>query len=48
MDFAPSERGLMWRERLSDFIDKHVVPAEAEYRAQVHADPKVQRRQWRR
>ncbi len=42
MDFAPSERGLMWRERLSDFIDKHVVPAEAEYRAQVHADPKVQ------
>lgn len=42
MDFAPSERGVMWRERLSDFIDRHVVPAEAEYRAQVHADPRVQ------
>ena len=42
MDFAPSERGLMWRERLSDFIDRHVVPAEAEYRAQAHADPRVQ------
>jgi len=42
MDFAPSERGLLWRERLSNFIDEHVVPAEAEYRAQVHANPKVQ------
>ncbi|WEK59403.1 MAG: acyl-CoA dehydrogenase family protein [Candidatus Brevundimonas phytovorans] len=42
MDFAPSERGLMWRERLSTFIEAHVVPAEAEYRAQVHGNPKVQ------
>ena len=42
MDFAPSERGLMWRERLSGFIDQHVAPAEAEYRAQVHANPGVQ------
>ena len=42
MDFAPSERGLMWRERLSRFIEDHVAPAEAEYRAQVHANPKVQ------
>ncbi len=42
MDFAPSERGLMWRERLSRFIEDHVAPAEAEYRAQVHSNPKVQ------
>lgn len=42
MDFAPSERGLMWRERLSGFIDQHVAPAEAEYRVQVHANPGVQ------
>ena len=42
MDFAPSERGLMWRERLSGFIDKHIVPAEAEYRAQVFwRDPRA-------
>lgn len=42
MDFAPSERGLMWRERLSRFIEDHVAPAEAEYRAQVHVNPKTQ------
>ena len=42
MDFAPSERGLMWRERLSGFIDQHVAPAEAEYRAQFNANPGVQ------
>ncbi|MFC5374712.1 acyl-CoA dehydrogenase family protein [Brevundimonas faecalis] len=42
MDFAPSERALMWRERLARFMDGHVIPAEAEYRAQVHADPRTQ------
>ncbi|MET4684482.1 acyl-CoA dehydrogenase family protein [Brevundimonas faecalis] len=42
MDFAPSERALMWQERLARFMDDHVIPAEAEYRAQVHADPRTQ------
>ena len=32
MDFAPSERGLLWRERLSDFIDKTIsLHPEASY-----------------
>lgn len=42
MDFAPSERAQMWRERLSRFMDEHVVPAEAEYHAQVRENPRRQ------
>ena len=42
MNFQPSERGQHWRERVRRFMDEQILPREAEYRAQVHADPKTQ------
>ena len=42
MDFAPSERGLEWRERVKRFLDEKVLPRQADYWAEVHADPKRQ------
>jgi len=42
MDFQPSERGQHWRARVQAFMDTRVLPREAEYWAQVHADHTVQ------
>ena len=42
MDFRLSERGEHWRERVRRFMEAEVLPREAEYRAQVRADPKRQ------
>ena len=35
MDFAFSERTEEWRERLQDFMDEHVTPAEPVYESQM-------------
>ena len=42
MQFRHSDRALHWQERLGRFLEERVVPREAEYRAQVHADHTVQ------
>lgn len=38
MEFRHSDRALHWQERLKRFLDDHVLPREAEYRAQVRED----------
>jgi acyl-CoA dehydrogenase len=38
MHFRHSDRALHWQDRLARFMEERVVPREAEYRAQVHAD----------
>lgn len=38
MDFRHSDRALHWQERVGRFLDDHVLPREAEYRAQVRED----------
>ncbi|WP_298127483.1 acyl-CoA dehydrogenase family protein [Brevundimonas sp.] len=38
MQFRHSDRALHWQDRLARFMEERVVPREAEYRAQVHAD----------
>ena len=35
MDFAPSARSVEYQERLQDFMDSHVYPAEATYHQQM-------------
>lgn len=42
MDFAPSDRARAWQDRLRGFMEARVLPAEAEYWAQVRADPRRQ------
>jgi alkylation response protein AidB-like acyl-CoA dehydrogenase len=42
MEFRHSDKALHWQERLSRFLDDHVLPREAEYRAQVRENPKRQ------
>ncbi len=42
MDFEPGARGREWLDRLKDFMDAHVYPAEADYWAEVREDPKRQ------
>ena len=42
MDFRHSDRALHWQERLKRFLDDHVLPREAEYRAQVRENPRRQ------
>ncbi|WP_122465600.1 acyl-CoA dehydrogenase family protein [Brevundimonas lutea] len=42
MNFQPSDRAEQWRSRLLDFLQTRVWPAEADYRAEVHADPRRQ------
>ncbi len=38
MEFQHSDRALHWQERVGRFLDDHVLPREAEYRAQVRED----------
>lgn len=38
MEFQHSEKALHWQERVRRFLDDKVLPREAEYWAQVHAD----------
>jgi acyl-CoA dehydrogenase len=38
MEFRHSDRALHWQERVRRFLDDHVLPREAEYRAQVRED----------
>ena len=38
MEFRHSDRALHWQDRVRRFLDDHVIPREAEYRAQVHED----------
>ena len=42
MEFRHSDRALHWQERLKRFLDDHVLPREAEYRAQVRENPRRQ------
>ncbi|WP_374273885.1 acyl-CoA dehydrogenase family protein [Brevundimonas sp.] len=42
MNFQPSDRAEQWRSHLLDFLQTRVWPAEADYRAEVHADPRRQ------
>jgi len=42
MDFKHSDRALEWQDKLSRFMQAHVIPREAEHFAAVHANPKVQ------
>ncbi|MFN3352654.1 MAG: acyl-CoA dehydrogenase family protein [Brevundimonas sp.] len=42
MDFRPSERAEHWRERVSRFMQERVIPAEEDYRREVHSNPGVQ------
>ena len=37
MDFSLSERQRSWRDRVAGFIDAHVRPANATYKAQMEA-----------
>ncbi|HEX8661760.1 MAG TPA: acyl-CoA dehydrogenase family protein [Brevundimonas sp.] len=38
MEFRHSDRALHWQERVGRFLEDHVLPREAEYRAQVRED----------
>ena len=42
MEFRHSDRALHWQERLKRFLDDHVLPREADYWAEVRANPRVQ------
>ncbi len=42
MEFRHSDRALHWQERVKRFLDDHVLPREAEYRAQVRENPRRQ------
>ncbi|MBU1539339.1 MAG: acyl-CoA dehydrogenase family protein [Alphaproteobacteria bacterium] len=42
MEFRHSDRARHWQERLKRFLDDHVLPREAEYRAQVRENPRRQ------
>ena len=42
MEFRHGDRALEWQARLRDFLEQKVIPREAEYRAQVAADPSRQ------
>ena len=41
MDFRFSDRSLVWQERLSRFMNDHVIPREEDYFASVRANPRV-------
>ena len=38
MEFRHSDKALHWQDRVRRFLDDHVIPREAEYRAQVRED----------
>ena len=40
MDFDPSERQRYWRDRVRQFIDHHVRPRVADYKAEKHGGPR--------
>jgi hypothetical protein len=42
MEFRHSDRALHWQERVGRFLEDHVLPREAEYRAQVRENPRRQ------
>lgn len=42
MESRHSDRARHWQERLKRFLDDHVLPREAEYRAQVRENPRRQ------
>lgn len=42
MEFRHGDRAQEWQARLRDFLEQKVIPREAEYRAQVAADPSRQ------
>ncbi len=42
MHFQPSDRALEWQDRLKRFMDARVLPAAADYWAEVRADPDTQ------
>ncbi|HEX8662014.1 MAG TPA: acyl-CoA dehydrogenase, partial [Brevundimonas sp.] len=42
MEFRHSDRALHWQERVGRFLEDHVLPREAEYRAQVRENSRRQ------
>ena len=42
MHFQHSDRALEWQDRLKRFMDARVLPAAADYWAEVRAEPNVQ------
>ena len=40
MDFEPSERQRYWRDRVRQYIDHHIRPRQADYKAEQHTGPR--------